>query len=88
MSLSITKTNCVIQWIEIYPLDSTIHPLNNIPRGQFVSDHVVQAKQFPPVRLGNVTEVNRPRPGKTPYRDWAGTSIVTAKKAKEVRRLT
>ena len=87
MSLSITKTNCVIQWIEIYPLDSTIHLLNNIPHGQFVSDHVVQAKQFPRVRLGNVT-VNRPRPGKTTSRDWARTSIVTAKKAKEVRRLT
>ena len=87
MSLSITKTNCVIQWIEIYPLDSTIHLLNNIPHGQFVSDHVVQAKQFPRVRLGNVT-VNRPSPGKTTSRDWARTSIVTAKKAKEVRRLT
>ena len=87
MSLSITKTNCVIQWIEIYSLDGAIHLLNNIPRGQFVSDHVVQAKQFPRVRLGNVT-VNRPRPGKTTSRDWARTSIVTAKKAKEVRRLT
>ena len=87
MSLSITKTNCVIQWIEIYPLDSTIHLLNNIPHGQFVSDHVVQAKQFPRVRLGNVT-VNRPRPGKTTSRDWARTTIVTGKKAKEVRRLT
>ena len=26
---SISKINCVIQWIDIYPVDSAIHPLNN-----------------------------------------------------------
>lgn len=27
--LSVKKTNCDINWIEIYPIDSVIHPLNN-----------------------------------------------------------
>ena len=27
--ISIRENNCVIQWIEIYPLDSIIHLLNN-----------------------------------------------------------
>ena len=27
--ISIRKTNCAAQWIEIYPMDSVIHLLNN-----------------------------------------------------------
>ena len=27
--ISIRKTNCTIQWIEIYPVDSVINLLNN-----------------------------------------------------------
>ena len=27
--MSITKTNCVIQWIEVYPVNSAIQLLNN-----------------------------------------------------------
>ena len=27
--INITKTNCVIQWIEIYPVNSAIQLLNN-----------------------------------------------------------
>ena len=27
--ISVRETNCVIQWIEIYPVDSAIHLLNN-----------------------------------------------------------
>ena len=27
--ISIRETNCAIQWIEIYPVDSLIHLLNN-----------------------------------------------------------
>ena len=27
--ISIWETNCTIHWIEIYPVDSTIHLLNN-----------------------------------------------------------
>ena len=27
----IWETNCVIHWVEIYPMDSTIHLLNNLP---------------------------------------------------------
>ena len=27
--ISIRETNCIIHWIEIYPLDSAIHLLNN-----------------------------------------------------------
>ena len=27
--MSITETNCAIQWIVIYPVDSTIHFLND-----------------------------------------------------------
>ena len=30
--ISIMETNCAIHWIEIYPVDSAIRPLNN--RGQ------------------------------------------------------
>ena len=31
--INIRKTNCAIQWIEIYPIDSVIHLVNNW--GQF-----------------------------------------------------
>ena len=34
--ISIRETNCVIQWIDFYPVDSTIQRLNN--RGQEISD--------------------------------------------------
>ena len=27
--ISIEETNCTIQWIDIYPMDSVIHLLNN-----------------------------------------------------------
>ena len=27
--INVTKTNCVIQWIEMYPVDSAIQLLNN-----------------------------------------------------------
>ena len=27
--MNILETNCAIQWIEIYPVDSAIHLLNN-----------------------------------------------------------
>ena len=31
--ISIGETNCTIHWIEIYPVDSTIQPLNNQCQG-------------------------------------------------------
>ena len=35
--ISIMKTNCVIHWIVIYPVDSAIHLLNNRGRKRFCS---------------------------------------------------
>ena len=34
--ISIRKTNCTIQWIEIYPVDSVINPLNNWARCEII----------------------------------------------------
>ena len=46
--ISIWETNCTIHWIEIYPVDSTIHLLNN--RGQDCNKSM--GRQPPPGEVG------------------------------------
>ena len=43
--INITKTNCVIQWIEIYPVNSAIQLLNNWGQGP-VARSLVSANRW------------------------------------------
>ena len=44
--ISNTKTNCVIHWIVIYPLDSAIYLLNNWSLGDIVRYHARAAREM------------------------------------------
>ena len=44
--ISNTKTNCVIHWIVIYPVDSAIHLLNNCSLGDIVRYHARAAREM------------------------------------------
>ena len=44
--ISNTKTNCVMHWIVIYPVDSAIHLLNNWSLGDIVRYHARAAREM------------------------------------------
>jgi len=57
--ISIRETNWVIHWMEIYPVDSTIHLLNNWGLTYTGFGHL---KKIDPPKFGHMQEINKDLP--------------------------